>query len=68
MPNYFLSYLRAFCSTLSFFVNTKYPIYTHMGCSQVVRQWTLTPSSVGSNPPTPVLRERLVFLYLEVLE
>ena len=28
-----------------------------MGCSQVVRQWTLTPSSVGSNPPTPVLKK-----------
>ena len=26
-----------------------------MGCSQVVRQWTLTPLCVGSNPTIPVL-------------
>lgn len=25
-----------------------------MGCSQVVRQWTLTPSFVGSIPTIPV--------------
>ena len=36
-------------------------IYAKMGCSQVVRQWTLTPSSVGSNPPTPDLIRSALF-------
>ena len=29
-------------------------IHYSMGCSQVVRQWTLTPSFVGSIPTIPV--------------
>ena len=40
-------------------------IYAKMGCSQVVRQWTLTPSSVGSNPPTPDSKKPFI-LYIEV--
>ena len=36
-----------------FFSRFQFIINVNMGCSQVVRQWTLTPSSVGSNPTTP---------------
>lgn len=38
-----------------------------MGCSQVVRQWILTPSSEGSSPSIPVfLFFNLLFMRIEI--
>ena len=37
-----------------------------MGRSQVVRQWTLTPSFVGSSPTAPVLKNSFPFFFFDV--